>query len=130
MKFANALAALLAAASSAAVARETTVKEDDPILLGGLLRGSAAKVPSTGIETDVRDTFEQQVKDAFVHDEDFDDEEDALEYDFEGNHVEAELGHPNNNCKKEGKPCQAPIHGCCKKLKCKGPKGEKTCQKK
>ena len=81
MKLANTLAAFLAAASSAAVA----VKEDDPILTTGLLRGSSAEVvPSIGTKTGVLDNiFEEQVKDAVVRKEEIDDEEDALEYDFD-----------------------------------------------
>ena len=81
MKVVNTLAALLAAASSAAVA----VKEDDPILTTGLLRGfSAEVVPSTGTRTGVLDSiFEEQVEDASARKEEIDDEEDALEYDFD-----------------------------------------------
>ena len=122
MKVVNTLAALLAAASSAAVA----VKEDDPILTTGLLRGSSAEVvPSTGTRTGVLDNiFEEQVKDASARKEEIDDEEDALEYDFEGKYVEAEL----EGCKAEGDPCKTPFSTCCGYMKCKGKSGNKTCR--
>ena len=122
MKVVNTLAALLAAASSAAVA----VKEDDPILTTGLLRGSSAEVvPSTGTRTGVLDSiFEEQVEDASARKEEIDDEEDALEYDFEGKYVEAELG----GCKNVGDPCKAPFSTCCGHMKCKGGSGSKTCR--
>ena len=121
MKVVNTLAALLAAASSAAVA----VKEDDPILTTGLLRGSSAEVvPSTGTRTGVLDNiFEEQVKDASAHKEEIDDEEDALEYDFEGKYVEAELG-----CKARGKKCKMPLPNCCDYMECKGKTGSKKCR--
>ena len=121
MKVINTLAALLAAASSAAVA----VKEDDPILTTGLLRGfSAEVVPSTGTRTGVLDSiFEEQVEDASARKEEIDDEEDALEYDFEGKYVEAELG-----CKALGDPCKTPFSTCCGHMKCKGGSGSKTCR--
>ena len=121
MKVVNTLAALLAAASSAAVA----VKEDDPILTTGLLRGSSAEVvPSTGTRTGVLDSiFEEQVEDASARKEEIDDEEDALEYDFEGKYVEAELG-----CKALGDPCKTPFSTCCGWMKCKGDYGSKTCR--
>ena len=122
MKVVNTLAALLAAASSAAVA----VKEDDPILTTGLLRGfSAEVVPSTGTRTGVLDSiFEEQVKDASARKEEIDDEEDALEYDFEGKYVEAEL----EGCKAKGKKCKTPFNACCGVMRCEGEKGNKTCQ--
>ena len=121
MKVVNTLAALLAAASSAAVA----VKEDDPILTTGLLRGfSAEVVPSTGTRTGVLDSiFEEQVEDASARKEEIDEEEDALEYDFEGKYVEAELG-----CKAAGVSCKTPFSTCCGWMNCKGKSGNKTCK--
>ena len=121
MKLANTLADLLAAESSAAVA----VKEDDPILTTGLLRGSSAEVvPSIGTRTGVLDNiFEEQVKDASARKEEIDDEEDALEYDFEGKYIEAELG-----CKDAGQKRVQPLPDCCGDMTCEGDYGNKTCQ--
>ncbi len=111
MKVPKALAALLVTVSSASatVAHDhaTKVKEDDPILLGGLLRSSFAGVTTAEVKTDVFGIFEQQAKDAFGHEEDFDVEEDALEYDFEGKHAGAELG--ELGCKAEGEKCKKPF---------------------
>ena len=130
MKVANALAALLVAASSASatVAHDhaTNVKEDDSILLGGLLRGSFAGVTTVEVKTDVLGIFEQQTKVAFGHEEDFDVEEDALEYDFEGKHAGAELG--ELGCRASGVKCKMPFPRCCGDYACRGSSGNKTCQ--
>ena len=60
--------------------------------------------------------------------EEIDDEEDALEYDFEGKYAEAELEGPFK-CSKKGEKCVMPLDNCCGyNMKCKGKKGNKTCQ--
>ena len=51
------------------------------------------------------------------------DEEEHLEYDFEGKYVEAELG-----CKAVGgATCKTPFSTCCGHTKCKGGTGNKKC---
>ena len=67
--------------------------------------------------------FEEQVKDASARKEEIDEEEDALEYDFEGKYVEAELW-----CKLKGQTCKWPLPQCCGYMECKGKTGSKKCQ--